>query len=119
MSLSGWRRPTATGGVRSRANFAGAVGPHPASGEGKLVLTTAPWSQTTATGIPEGFHSGLPCPPVAIREQRVPGAAGGAEAEDHMPPSRQSFVRELDQPLQFLHRAAPVNHLPGQLIPFL
>src|SRR5438093_11172985 len=60
MSLSGWRRPTSTGGVRSRANFAGAAGPHPASGEGKLVLTTGPWSQTTATGIPEGFHSGLP-----------------------------------------------------------
>src|SRR5947207_12837459 len=60
MSLSGWRRPTSTGGVGSRANFAGAAGPHPASGEGKLVLTTGPWSQTTATGIPEGFHSGLP-----------------------------------------------------------
>src|SRR2546427_9736242 len=59
---------------------AGAAGPHPASGEGRLVLTTAPWSQTTATGIPEGFHSGLPCSPVAIRAQRVPGAAGGAEA---------------------------------------
>ena len=35
-------------------------GPRPASGEGKLELTTAPWSKTTATGIPEGFRSGLP-----------------------------------------------------------
>jgi hypothetical protein len=36
---------------------AGAAGTRPASGEGKLELTTAPWSQTTATGIPEGFLS--------------------------------------------------------------
>src|SRR2546427_1612363 len=66
---------------------AGAAGPHPASGEGRLVLTTALWSQTTATGIPEGFHSGLPCSPVAIRAQRVPGAAGGAGATGRVPPA--------------------------------
>jgi len=38
--------------------------------EGNLELTTAPWSQTMATGIPEGFHS--------LEPRRV--APGGVEA---------------------------------------
>jgi len=65
---------------------AGAAGPRPASEEGKPELTIAPWSKTMATRIPEGFHFGAPCSPIALREQRVPGAARGAEATDRMPP---------------------------------
>lgn len=41
-----------------RATITGGAG-HPPGlrWEGKLVLTTAPWSKITATGIPEGFRS--------------------------------------------------------------
>src|SRR5207249_10535464 len=52
-------------------------------------------SKTTATRIPEGFHFGAPCSPIALREQRVPGAASGAEATDRMPPVTPiRYVRE-------------------------
>ena len=57
--------------MRSGPSLAEAEGACPASGEGKLVLTTAPWSQTAATGIPEGFHSGLPWR--GCRERREDG----------------------------------------------
>src|SRR5574341_1979294 len=43
------------------ATFAGAAGPRPASGEGKLELTEASCSRANmAEGIPEGFRPGAP-----------------------------------------------------------
>jgi len=44
-----------------RADFTEGAGyPPRLQRDGKLELTTAPWSQTTATGIPEGFRELMP-----------------------------------------------------------
>ena len=71
--------------------------------EGKLELTTAPWSQTTATGIPEGFRSPKPgrvatggagakghATPCVILRQPGPPRLGGHQPERLPPPRRQS-----------------------------
>ena len=65
---------------RVSATGAGAAGTHPASGEGKPVLTTAPWSQTTATEIPESFRSGLPWK--GCRERRGSAKPSGERIPD-------------------------------------
>ena len=67
------KRRLGLGAAGLGANFAGATGPRPASGEGKLVLTTAPWSQDHGDGNTRRFplRSAVEGVSQEVRERRA------------------------------------------------